>query len=87
MIKWSYYQRDLWTYRFNIYDEYGNRIYREWEISAPAFSIILEVLSDCEFALEINGTDKAFNMDGLSEEDQMDLKVASIHKLEDMDNG
>jgi len=28
MIKWNYEQIDLWTYSFEIKDEYGNSIYR-----------------------------------------------------------
>jgi len=86
MIKWSYRQIHLWTYKFIIKDEFGNPIYAESDISSPAMSILLELLSDYQFAIEINKTTKVFNFDELSKEDQMDLKVASIHKLEDIDN-
>ena len=85
MIRWSYTQENFWTYRLNIEDEFGNHIYKEWDVSAPTLSILLEVLSDYQFALKINKTNKVFSMDGLSEEDQMDLRVASLHKLEDID--
>ena len=86
MIKWKYERIDLWTYSFEIKDEYGNSIYPKSEISAPALPILIEILSDYYFARDINGTDKVFNFDGLSPEDKMDLKLASIHKLEDIDN-
>jgi len=86
MIKWTYEQIDMWTYRFTIRDEFRNPIYGEMEISSPAFSILSEILTDYVFAMEINKTDKIFNFDELSKEDQMDLKIASLHKIEDVDN-
>lgn len=86
MIKWNYEQIDLWTYSFEIKDEYDNPIYPKSEISAPALPILIEILSNYCFARDINGTDKVFNFDGLSPEDKMDLKLASIHKLEDIED-
>ncbi|MFW6173795.1 MAG: hypothetical protein ACOC5T_08625 [Elusimicrobiota bacterium] len=86
MIRWSYRQENLWTYKLNIEDEHGNAIYKEWEVSSPTMSIILELLSDYMFALDINKDDKVFDIEGLGPEDQMDVKIASIHKLEDADN-
>jgi len=86
MIKWRHDQINLWTYVFTIEDEFGNPIYGEMEISSPAFSILLEILTDYVFAMEINNTNKIFNFDELSKEDQIDLKIVSIHKVEDIEN-
>ena len=85
MIHWSYIQESLWTYKLNIDDDFGNPIYRVLDISLPTLPILLEVLSDYSFALKINRSNKIFGMNDLSSEDQMDLVVASIHKLEDID--
>ena len=84
MIRWTYRQEDLWTFQLNINDEFGNHVYKEWEVSAPAMSILLEVLSDYSFAITINQT--VFDIEGLNADDQMDLSVVSIHKLEDLGN-
>jgi len=86
MIKWQYEQMDMFRYWFEIKDEYGNNIYPYSIISAPAMSILKEMFTDYAFAKEINKTDKIFDMDYLSPEDKMELKVVSIHKLEDADN-
>ena len=86
MIRWTYEQVNVWTYKFIIEDEFGNPIYAESEISSPAMSILLEILMDYKFALDINHSTKIFNFNELSNEDQMDLMIASIHKLEDIDN-
>jgi len=86
MIKWKYEQINLWTYKFTVLDAFDNPIYAESEISAPAMSILKEILSDYLFAVEINKDDKIFNFNELSPEDRMDLMTVSIHKLEDIEN-
>jgi len=84
MIRWTYQQTNLWTYKLNIEDEFGNLIYKEWEVSSPTMSILLEVLSDYSLAMKINKT--VFDIDRLNSDDQMDLSILSLHKLEDLDN-
>ena len=86
MIRWVYEQMDMFTYWFEIRDEHGRKIYPNSTISSPAISILKEILTDYLFAKEINNTDKIFNYDDLSKEDQMDIRVCCIHKLEDSEN-
>lgn len=83
MIKWYYEQMDMFTYWIEIKDEYGNKLYSESTISAPAMAILKEILTDYIFAREIDRTDRIFNYDELSEDDKMDLRTLVIHKLED----
>lgn len=84
MIRWSYTQQDWWTYKLDIDDEFGNSIYTEWEVSSPVMSILLEVLTDYSFAIRINKT--VFDIERLNADDQMDLSLLSLHRLEDVDN-
>jgi hypothetical protein len=88
MIKWKYKQFDLWTYTFTLKDEFNRPIYlKESEISAPAMPVLKEILTDYLFAKKINGTKKIFKFEKLSQDDQMELMLASIQKLEDIDDG
>lgn len=77
---------DMFTYWVEIRGEHGELLYPKSNISAPAMAILKEILTDYLFAMEINNTDSIFNYDGLSQEDQMDLRTLVIHKLEDADN-
>jgi len=86
MIKWMYEQMDMFNFWLEIRGEYNELLYPKSIISAPAFSILREILTDYLFAREIDKTDRIFNYDNLSEEDKMDLKTLVIHKLEDADN-
>lgn len=83
MIKWTYEQMDVFTYWVEITDEYGNKLFQESTISSPAFSILKEILTNYLFARKINNSNTIFNYDNLSSEDQMDLKMCCIYKLED----
>ena len=84
MIRWFYKQEDLWTYKLSIGDEFGNLVYTEWEVSSPVMSMLLELLMDYSFAMKINKT--VFDLETLNADDQMDLSLLSLHKLEDIDN-
>lgn len=86
MIKWIYESMDVFSFWFEIQDEYGQPIYKGSIISSPAMSLLKEILSDYQFAKDINNTEKIFDYDDLSPEDKMDLKLITIHKLEDADN-
>lgn len=87
MIKWTYEQMNLFTYWFEVKDEYGRIIYEDKNVSSPVMSILKEVLTDYTFALKIHKTNKLLNRyDNLSPEDRMDLKLISLMKLEDADN-
>lgn len=77
---------NMFTYWIEIRGEHGELLYPKSEISAPAISILKEILTDYLFAMKINNTDSIFNYDKLSQEDQMDLKTLVIHKLEDADD-
>jgi hypothetical protein len=86
MIKWIYKQFDLWTYTFTLMDEFNRPIYlKESEISAPAMPILKEILTDYLFAKKINNIEEIFKFDILSKDDQMELMLASLQKLEDID--
>jgi len=76
----------MFQFWVEIKGEYGERLYPKSILSAPAMSILNEILTDYLFAKEIYKTEKVFNYDNLSAEDRMDLKTLVIHKLEDTDN-
>jgi len=87
MIKFMYEQVSMFTFWFEIRGNYGELLYPKSTISAPAMSIIKEILTDYLFAREINNnTSKIFNNESLSPEEQIDLLTIIIHKLEDADN-
>jgi len=86
MIKWNYERMDMFSYWLEIRGEHNELLYPKSIISAPAFAILKEILSDYIFARKIYTTDAIFDYENLDKEDQMDLKTLVIHKLEDADN-
>jgi len=86
MIKWAYEQMNLMTFWFEIQDKYGHKIYPASNVSAPAMSILKEILTDYVFAKKIYNTNTIFNDDKLTPEDQMDIKMCCINRLEDIDD-
>lgn len=85
MIKWKFERVDLWQYKFQINDEFNTPIYFPSKISLPAMPIIIQILTDYLFAKEINNQDKIFDIEGLNKDDQMDILLVSLSKIEDID--
>ena len=77
---------NLWEYWLEIRGEHNELLYPKSIISAPAMSILKEILTDYLFAREIDKTDRIFKYEELSQEDRMDLLTMVIHKLEDAEN-
>lgn len=83
MIRWEFEQMDLWTYWVEIKNEYGEKLFKESNMSSPCFSILKELLSDYLFAKKIYS--KIFDFDNINPEDRMDLSICCLTKLEEID--
>jgi len=86
MLRWTF-RRTAWqSYEFVLMDEFKLKQFPISEVSLPMMPYLVEILTDVLFARKIN-SDKTFNLDKLSDEDQMDLLMVSIWKLEDDSEG
>ena len=82
VVRWAF-QRNSWqNYKFIATDEYGITQSSVSTINIFMKPYIDELLTDIIFARKLYGS-KAFKIDKLSKDDQMDLLLVCLLKLED----